>query len=108
MRRLMAVSLLTVCGLVVATPASAAPLAMGPLQVASGPSPFAAGCGGPGEAAEDSVNFLNAEVESHVADDPTDAGTVAGAWQQDRWNDGGSHGNVHAFSTDGGDTWTAS
>ena len=34
--------------------------------------------------------------------------TVAGAWQQDRWNDGGAHGNVHAFSTDGGATWTVS
>ena len=55
-----------------------------------------------------SVNYLNAEVESHVADDPTDADTLAGAWQQDRWNDGGAHGNVHAFSTDGGETWTAS
>ena len=43
-----------------------------------------------------------------VADDPTDAETLAGAWQQDRWNDGGAHGNVHAFSTDGGETWTAS
>ncbi|HEY5115833.1 MAG TPA: sialidase family protein [Nakamurella sp.] len=110
MRRLVAVSLLTVCGLVVTSPpASATPLAVGPVHVASGPSPFVPGCGGPGEATPGvSVNYLNAEVEPHLADDPTDANTLAGAWQQDRWNDGGSHGNVHAYSHDGGATWTAS
>ena len=109
MRRLVAVSLLTVCGLVVSSPpASAAPLTLGPVHVASGLSPFAPGCGGPGEASAGSVNYLNAEVEPHLADDPTDASTLAGAWQQDRWNDGGAHGNVHAYSHDGGATWTTS
>ena len=83
-------------------------LTIGDTNTASGPSPFAPGCGGPGEAFASSVNYLNAEVESHLADDPTDADTLAGAWQQDRWNDGGAHGNVHAFSTDGGETWTVS
>ena len=78
------------------------------MSTASGPSPFAPGCGGPGEAAESSVNYFNAEVEPHLADDPTDSETLAGAWQQDRWNDGGAHGNVHAYSTDGGETWNAS
>jgi hypothetical protein len=109
MRRLVAVSLLTVCGLVVtASPASAAPLTLGPVSLASGPSPFAPGCGGPGEASAGSVNYLNAEVEAHLADDPTDPDTLAGAWQQDRWNDGGAHGNVHAYSHNGGLTWTVS
>ena len=109
MRRLVAVSVLTICGLVVISPpASAAPLALGLAHTASGPSPFTPGCGGPGDASPGSVNSLNAEVESHLADDPTDANTLAGAWQQDRWNDGGSHGNVHAYSHDGGATWTVS
>jgi hypothetical protein len=109
MRRLVAVSLFTVCGLVVTSPpVSAAPLALSLVHVASGPSPFSPGCGGPGEASAGSENYLNAEVESHLADDPTDASTLAGAWQQDRWNDGGSHGNVHAYSHDGGATWTVS
>jgi hypothetical protein len=89
-------------------PASASPLTVGAMSPASGVSPFAPGCGEPGEAGPTSVNYLNAEVEPHVADDPTDPGTLAGAWQQDRWNDGGAHGNVHAYSTDGGATWTAS
>ena len=26
-------------------------------------------------------------------------------WQQDRWNDGGSHGNLAGYSFDGGTTW---
>jgi hypothetical protein len=94
--------------LVVSSPASAAPLTVGPLHLASGASPFSPGCGGPGEAAANSVNYFNAEVESHLADDPTDRNTLAGAWQQDRWNDGGSHGNVHAYSHDRGATWTVS
>jgi hypothetical protein len=88
--------------------AVAGPLTIGDVNTASGPSPFAPGCGGPGEAFASSVNYRNAEVETHLADDPTDADTLAGAWQQDRWNDGGAHGNVHAFSTDGGETWTVS
>src|SRR5215218_1517021 len=91
-----------------AGPAHAAPAIVGPMSTASEASPFEPGCGGPGEALPSSVNYLNAEVEPHVADDPTDAQTIAGAWQQDRWNDGGAHGNVHAFSHDGGLTWTLS
>ena len=108
MRRLLALAAASVGVLAFCVPASAAPLAIGDPNTASGPSPFAPGCGGLGEAAPSSVNYLDAEVESHVADDPTDEDTLAGAWQQDRWNDGGAHGNVHAYSTDGGETWTAS
>ena len=35
---------------VAAAPAQASPFALGPLSIASGASPFAPGCGGPGEA----------------------------------------------------------
>jgi hypothetical protein len=108
MRRLLTLAAVSLGVLALCAPASAAPLSIGPLSTASGASPFAPGCGGPGEAAPTSVNYLNAEVESHIADDPTDGETLAGAWQQDRWNDGGAHANVHAYSTDGGATWTAS
>src|SRR4029079_6567606 len=52
-----------------------------------------------------SVNYLNAEVETHVAVNPTNANNVVAFWQQDRWNDGGSHGNLAGFSFDGGITW---
>jgi hypothetical protein len=108
MRRLLTLAAASLGALTFCAPASAAPFTVGDPHTASGPSPFAPDCGGAGEAGPASVNYLNAEVESHVADDPTDSDTLAGAWQQDRWNDGGAHGNVHAYSTDGGVTWTES
>ncbi|AHE36381.1 hypothetical protein AQ837_15675 [Burkholderia pseudomallei] len=66
----------------------------------SGPSPFA-GCtiGGPG------VNYVNAEVEPWVAVNPANPSNVIGAWQQDRWSNGGAHGLVAGYSFDGGLTW---
>ena len=76
---------------------------VGPLTLVSGPSPFAA-CtvGGPG------TNSVNAEVEPYFAVDPTDPNHLIGAWQQDRWADGGAHGNSGAVSHDGGASWTPS
>ena len=48
-------------GLAVASvPAQAAPFSLGPTNLASGASPFAPGCGGPGEALSSSVNYLGA------------------------------------------------
>lgn len=74
--------------------------AVGPLTIVSGPSPFAA-CtvGGPG------TNYVNAEVEPYVAINPTNANNLIGAWQQDRWNNGGAHGLVAGYSFNGGTTW---
>ena len=85
-----------------AVPAHAAPFALGPTSIASGPSPFAPGCGGPGEAFATSVLYQNAEVETHVAVNPTNANNVVAFWQQDRWSDGGAHGNLAGYSFDGG------
>src|SRR5829696_4982326 len=79
---------------VIAGPAQAAPFTLGPLSTASGLSAFAPGCGGPGEANPDSVLFQNAGVETHAAVNPTNPGNVVTFWQQDRWSDGGSHGNA--------------
>jgi hypothetical protein len=76
-----------------------------PLRV-SGASPFAPGCGGPGEAASTSFNYQNAEVEPWVTVNPANPDNIVGFWQQDRWSDGGSHGLVAGVSTDGGVTWT--
>jgi Neuraminidase (sialidase) len=83
-----------------AASAVAAPATVGPLVLASGPSPFAA-CtvGGPG------TLYTNAEVEPFVAVNPTNPANVIGVWQQDRWSNGGSHGLVTASSLDGGATW---
>ena len=89
----------------VAAPAQAAPFALGLTTTASDASPFLPGCGGPGEAAAGSVNYQNAEVETHSAVNPTNPNNVVAFWQQDRWNDGGSHGNRVGYSTNGGGTW---
>lgn len=86
-------------------PAQAASFTLGQTSVASGLSPWAPGCGGPGEALASSVNYLNAEVETHVAVNPTNANNVVALWQQDRWNDGGSHGSLAGYSFDGGLTY---
>ena len=52
-----------------------------------------------------SRNYPNAEVEPHVAVDPTNPRHLVGSMQQDRWNDGGSNGLTNVVSTDGGSTW---
>jgi hypothetical protein len=79
-----------------------------PATVSQNPSPYAAsGCTAldnqPG-----SQNYLNSEVEPQVAVDPTNPSHLVGAWQQDRWSNGGAHGLVAGYSNDGGASWTAS
>jgi hypothetical protein len=99
---LAAVSASLVAALGVASAALVAPTASPP-TLASVSDPFAA-CpfGGPG------TNYPNAEVEPFVAVDPTGASRLIGAFQQDRWSDGGAHGLLSAFSSDGGSTWANS
>ncbi|MFC7487474.1 hypothetical protein ACOCJ7_16985 [Knoellia sp. CPCC 206453] len=43
-----------------------------------------------------------------MAVDPTNASHLVGAWQQDRWSNGGAHGLVAGYSNDGGATWAVS
>jgi hypothetical protein len=75
------------------------------LVTVSGPSPYAS-CS---NANQPGTVYLNAEVEPQVAVNPATVGTghvnVVGAWQQDRWSNGGAHGLVAGFSSDGGKTW---
>jgi len=52
-----------------------------------------------------STLFLNGEVEPWVASSPANLGNLVGAYQQDRWNDGGSRGIVSANSSNGGTSW---
>jgi hypothetical protein len=90
--------------------AQAGPYTIGTPSLATGPSPFSPGCGGPGEGVSTSFNFPDTEVEPWVAVDPTDptAQHIVAFWQQDRWSDGGAHGLVAGVTDDGGATWTTS
>ena len=108
MRRLLVPAIAAVGLVIGASSASAAPFTLGPTSVVSGLSPFLPGCGGVGEASAGSVLYQNAEVETHVAVNPTNANNVVAYWQQDRWSDGGAHGNLAGYSFDGGRTWAYS
>ena len=85
--------------------ASTTALAAGTVKPVSGPSPYAA-CSNAGQPG---TNYVNAKDEPYVADNPTTVGTmhvnVVGAFQQDRWSNGGAHGLVAAYSRDGGKSW---
>src|SRR5439155_27350269 len=83
----------------------------GPTLASGGSSPFAPGCGGPGEGFHTStevpgVNFPNTEIEPWFVVNPQDPLDLAGFWQQDRWSDGGAHGLVAGVSGDGGASWS--
>jgi len=71
------------------------------LVTVSGPDPYAA-CS---TAAETGTNFADTEVEPQVAVNPTNGANIIGAWQQDRWSDGGAQGLVAGFSSNGGKSW---
>ena len=105
MRRMLlafAVAALTVAAL--ASQAGAVPAANeGPAVAVSGGSPIA-GC--LGDQPNSGTNFVNSEIEPWMAVNPTDGDNLVAAWQQDRWNNGGSRGIVTASSHDGGLTWT--
>jgi hypothetical protein len=58
------------------------------------------------ELANGSINYPGAEVEPMVAVDPTNANHLVAAFQQDRWNDGGSNGLITVVSTNGGSSWS--
>ena len=46
-----------------------------------------------------STLFLNGELEPWVASSPANLANLVGAYQQDRWDDGGSRGIVSASSS---------
>jgi hypothetical protein len=71
------------------------------LVTVSSTDPYAS-CSIPGNPGK---NFPGAEVEPQVAVNPANAENLIGAWQQDRWSNGGAQGLVAGFSTNGGKTW---
>jgi hypothetical protein len=79
------------------------------LVATSGVSPFAS-CTADDVAGQESAigdrNFLNAEVEPWIDVNPTNAANLVGGYQQDRWEFGGSRGDVASVTTNGGTSWT--
>ena len=75
-----------------------------PLVQVSGISPFAP-CTADNVAGQTGTNFLNSEVEPWVDLNPTNPNNIVGAWQQDRWSNGGARGLVAGVSLDGGANW---
>jgi len=69
--------------------------------LASAPTPFTTAC----DAGQTGTPFTNSEVEPHVAINPANPNNLIGAWQQDRWSNGGARGVVASVSFDGGITW---
>lgn len=71
-------------------------------SLASGPTPFTAGCDG---VTPSGTLYVNAEVEPFVTVNPANPNILVGAWQQDRWSNGGARGLVSGSSRDGGRSW---
>jgi hypothetical protein len=71
-------------------------------SLASGPTPFTAGCDG---VTPNGTLYVNAEVEPFVTVNPANPNILVGAWQQDRWSNGAARGLVAATSFDGGRSW---
>jgi hypothetical protein len=83
----------------VAVPVSGA-AASSPTTV-SGADPYSS-CSNAGQPG---TNYPDAEVEPQVAVNPANSANIVGAWQQDRWSNGGARGLVAASSSDGGVSW---
>lgn len=81
------------------TPPTVPPPSTGLVSLTSGFSPTCAGVPNAG------TLYQNAEVEPHLAINPTNPNNLIGTWQQDRWSDGGSQGIAVSASFDAGATW---
>lgn len=66
-------------------------------------SPFADGCDGEPPTG---ILYAGAEVEPMIAAAPANPSNLVGAFQQDRWSDGGARGLRTGYSFDGGLTWS--
>lgn len=94
--------------LAIATAVAAATFTTGPLVQVSGTSPFAS-CTADNVAAQTANGgtlYLHSEVEPWLDVNRANASNLLGAWQQDRWSNGGARGLVAGVTKNGGATWT--
>ena len=82
--------------------ASGAAAATTPPVPVSGPTPFAPNCNG---APQPGTLYPNAEVEPWVNANPKSPANMVAVWQQDRWSNGGSQGNLTGVTFDAGRSW---
>ena len=85
------------------SPPPSPPPPVNTLPPTSQSSTFSANCNG---APQSGSLYVNAEVEPYVVVNPSNPANVVGAWQQDRWSNGGAQGLMTGASFDGGHTWT--
>src|SRR5205085_11567012 len=106
--RLAALAAAGVAALALASTASAGPYTLTSTVTASGPSPFT-GCTADNVVLQESelgsTLYPNAEPEPRADVNPTNPLNIVGAYQQDRWDDGGARGLVASWTKDGGATW---
>jgi hypothetical protein len=94
-----------VLALVAATALPASNLGLGPLVQVSGASPLA-GCTLDNVSGQTGTAYIGSEVEPWIDVNPANADNMIGVWQQDRWSNGGSRGNVAGVTMNGGASWT--
>lgn len=105
MKRISVVVPLLVVAALALNPAWAANFTAGPLVQVSGISPFT-GCTADNVTGQSGQVFLHSEVEPWIDVNPTNANNLVGAYQQDRWSNGGARGLVAGVSLNGGTSWT--
>ena len=90
--------------LLAAVGVSASSFVSGPLVQVSGSSPFG-GCTADDVSGQSGTVYPHSEVEPWLDVNPTNVANLVGAWQQDRWSNGGARGLLAGASFDGGSTW---
>jgi hypothetical protein len=88
---------------VLTPPKPTPPVTSVPLVRVSEPSDLGLGCNG---APQTGTLNVDAEVGPHAVVDPANPTHFVGAWQQDRWSNGGAQGIMLAASFNGGRTWS--
>lgn len=96
---------LALAGLLLAgTALPAAAEDLGSLKRITGPSPFSS-CTADDVGAQPGTNYPETEIEPWIDANPSDPRNLIAGWQQDRWSNGGSRGDVSAYTGDGGASW---